>query len=125
MRIAIATDQDFVSSHFGCAPACTIVEIEGDRIRETFIIPNPGCRHEYWGELFCRKSIKTVIAGNMGSHAKAVLRGCGIDLLLGVEGRLEDVVRRFLAGELRPNPTLGEAASGPAVKSDCSCGRTA
>jgi len=44
---------------------------------------------------------------------------------LGVEGRLEDVVRRFLAGELRPNPTLGEAASGPAVKSDCSCGRTA
>jgi len=29
MRIAIATDQDFVASGFGCCPACTIVNVEG------------------------------------------------------------------------------------------------
>jgi predicted Fe-Mo cluster-binding NifX family protein len=121
LRIAIATDQDFVSSHFGCSPACTIVDIEGDRIRETFIIPNPGCRHEYWGELFCRNSIKSVIAGNMGSHAKAVLRGCGIDLILGIEGRLEDVVRRFINGELRLEEEPADCGSGP----DGPCRRTA
>ncbi len=70
MRIAIATDQDFVSQHFGCAPAFTIVELEEGRIRSTFIIPNPGCQHAFWADLFCRDSIKHLIAGAMGDNAQ-------------------------------------------------------
>ena len=29
-----------------------------------YIIPNPGLRHEYWAELFCRNAIKYLIVGN-------------------------------------------------------------
>jgi predicted Fe-Mo cluster-binding NifX family protein len=111
MKIAIATDQDFVSSHFGCCPAFTIVNIEDGRIRDTFIIPNPGCQHEYWADLFFRNSIKHLIVGNMGSKAQSVLKWRGIDIILGVEGRIDDVVRRFAQGELR-----GDAKSG---QGDC------
>lgn len=115
MRIAVATDQDFVASHFGCCPACTIVDIEGGQIRETLIIPNPGCHHAFWGDLFCRNSIKTLITGNMGTQAKSVLRGFGIDLILGVEGPFKEAVRRFIDGELRsePTPEVAPGTAGP------------
>jgi predicted Fe-Mo cluster-binding NifX family protein len=100
MKIAIATDQDFVSAHFGCSPAFTIVDVEGGNILSTLTIPNPGCQHAFWADLFCRNSIRHVIAGAMGANAQAVIRGCGVDVIVGVEGRLDDVVRRFAAGTL-------------------------
>jgi len=110
MRIAVATDQDFVASGFGCCPACTIVNVEDGRIRETLVIPNPGCHHAFWAELFFRNAIKFVIAGSMGQTAKSVLRGWGITPILGVEGQIDDVVRRFSEGELHHKGAGGDLA---------------
>ncbi len=107
MRLAIVTDQDFVSEHFGCCPACTIVDQEDGKIRGTLIIPNPGCRHEYWADLFIRNSIKHVIVGNIGSRALSVLQWHGIDVIRGAEGRIDDVVRKFAQGKLRTEPGTG------------------
>ena len=101
MRIAIATDQDFVASGFGCCPACTIMDIEEGNIRETFIIPNPGSKHEYWAELFCRNSIKHLIVGKIGAHAMSVMNWWGVEVIAGIQGQLDDVVRRFACGDLR------------------------
>ena len=100
MRIAIATDQDFVASGFGCCPACTIMDIEEGNIRETFIIPNPGSKHEYWAELFCRNSIKHLIVGKIGLHARSVMNWWGIEVIAGIQGQIDDVVHRFARGEL-------------------------
>ena len=101
MRIAIATDQDFVASGFGCCPVCTIVNVEDGKILETFIIPNPGTKHEYWAELFCRNAIKHLIVGKIGAHALSVMDWWGIEVMAGVQGRIDEVVRRFAQGELR------------------------
>lgn len=116
MKIAIATDQDFVSAHFGCSPAFTIVDVEGGQILNSLTIPNPGCQHAFWADLFCRNSVRHVIAGAMGANAQAVIRGCGVDVIVGVQGRLDDVVRRFTAGTLAPGPAC-------AVEF-CSCQKT-
>ncbi len=101
MRIAIATDQDFVASGFGCCPACTIVNVEEGNICETFIIPNSGAKHEYWAELFCRNAIRHLIVGKIGEHGLSVMNWWGIEVFAGIEGSIEDVVRRFSRGELR------------------------
>jgi predicted Fe-Mo cluster-binding NifX family protein len=101
MRIAIATDQDFVASGFGCCPACTIVNVEDGKIRETFIIPNPGSKHEYWAELFCRNGIKHLLVGKIGAHALSVMNWWGIEVMAGVQGSIDDVVQQFSRGELR------------------------
>jgi len=100
MKIAIATDQDFVASGFGCCPFCSIVDIEDGRIRESLLIPNPGASHSFWADLFVRNSIKFVIAGSMGPTARSVMIGKGIQPVLGIKGQVDDVVRRFAAGEL-------------------------
>ena len=101
MRIAIATDQDFVASGFGCCPACTIVNVEDGKIRETFIIPNPGLKHEYWAELFCRNSIKHLIVGKIGAHARSVMSWWGVEVMADVQGPIDDVVHRFARGEFQ------------------------
>jgi predicted Fe-Mo cluster-binding NifX family protein len=112
MRIAIATDQDFVASGFGCCPACTIVDFEEGNIRETFIIPNPGAKHEYWAELFCRNSIKHLIVGKIGAHARSVMNWWGIEVMAGVQGPIDDVVHRFARGELRSEAQSGSGDCG-------------
>jgi predicted Fe-Mo cluster-binding NifX family protein len=122
MRIALATDQDCVSQHFGCAPAFTIVELDGGRIRESFTIPNPGCQHAFWADLFCRNSVKHLIAGAMGANAQAVIRGCGVDIILGVQGRIEDVVKLFAEGALAADTQTGVLPGAARAAGGCSCG---
>jgi predicted Fe-Mo cluster-binding NifX family protein len=113
MRVAIATDQDFVAPGFGCCPACTIVDVVNGDIRETFIVPNAGAKHEYWAELFCRNGVKHLIVGKIGAHAQSVMHWWGIEVIAGIQGRIDDVVRRFDRGELRCDaaPGSGDCAS--------------
>jgi predicted Fe-Mo cluster-binding NifX family protein len=100
MRIAIAADQDYVSSHFGCCPACMIVRIEDNKIRDTILIPNPGCNHVFWADLLQKNSIECLIVAKIGSNALAVLEGRGIRVMTGVEGRILDVIEKYLSGVL-------------------------
>ncbi len=102
MRIAIATDEDYVAQGFGCAPFCTIVDFdEAGTINRTTLIPNPGHNHAFWADLFFRNSVPVVIAGSMGPTAKSILRANRIEPIVGVTGRLEDVVHRFAMGEFQ------------------------
>jgi len=105
MRIAIATDRDSVSAHFGCAPAFTIVDLEGGRVCSTLTIPNPGCQHAFWADLFRRNSVRHVIAGGMGDNALAVIQGYGLGVIVGVQGSIEDAIRRYVDGTLAAVPT--------------------
>lgn len=102
MRIAIATEQDFVSPCFGCSSACMIVEIEEGEICRTFIIPNPGWSHKYWADLLERNSVTCLIAGNIGANATGVLKWHGIQVISGVKGQIDDVVEKYLSGVLAP-----------------------
>jgi predicted Fe-Mo cluster-binding NifX family protein len=111
VRVAIATDQDVVAAQFGCCPMCTIAEVVDGHVLDTFIIPNPGCNHEFWADLFFRNRVTHVIAGSMGTTASAVLRGRGINVVLGVHGDAIDAVGRLSRGELTGGPA-GQRASG-------------
>jgi predicted Fe-Mo cluster-binding NifX family protein len=117
MKLAIATEQDSVASGFGCSPFCMIVDIEDGQIRDTLLIPNPGGNHAFWADLFVRNSIKFVIAGSMGPTARAIMTGHGIQPVLGIKGPIDEVVRRFVAGELAPRA----AGSDDAAHADACC----
>lgn len=119
MRIAIATDQDFVSSCFGCCPACTIIDIEGGKIRTTFVIPNPGWQHRYWADLLERNSIACLIVGKIGANALAVIKWRGIEVISGVEGRIDDVVERYTQGALHPASGVCDDGKSRHSSSDC------
>lgn len=110
MRIAIATDRDDVAAQFGCCPMCTIAEVVDGHILDTFIVPNPGCNHEFWADLFFRNRVTHLLAGSMGTTAEAVFRGRGINVVLGVHGDVADAVRRLSRGELTSHPAMNRVA---------------
>jgi predicted Fe-Mo cluster-binding NifX family protein len=115
MRVAIATDRDFVATHFGCSPLFTIADIEDGRICHSLLVPNPGCNHAFWVDLFVRNAVTHVIAGRVGDTAMSVFTGRGLQVITGVQGDITDVVQRLHRGELR-------ASTGtPAHESACGC----
>ena len=73
--------------------------------RNSLLIPNPGGNHSFWADLFFRNAIKYVVAGSMGPTARAIMTGHGIQPVLGIKGPIDDVIRRFVAGELTPVAT--------------------
>jgi predicted Fe-Mo cluster-binding NifX family protein len=117
VKIAIASDEGHVASGFGCAPFYRIVDVVDGQAHDTLIMPNPGIHHEFLADLFVRNSIAVVIAGSMGPTARAVLMGAGIQPILGVKGEIDEVIRRFAAGELHGHrPTADHATCGESAE---------
>ncbi|KPJ51287.1 dinitrogenase iron-molybdenum cofactor [candidate division TA06 bacterium DG_26] len=114
MKIAISTDQGFVSSHFGRCAAYTIVEVEGTKIVNTEEIVNPGHYPGFLPEYLSEKGVNTIICGGMGHRAQSLFRAKGIDTIVGVVGSVEEVIRKFASGELEQGESLCEHGHGEA-----------
>lgn len=111
MRIAICTDQDFVSSCFGCCPACTVIDVEAGRIRQTLSVPNPGWSHRQWADFLERNAVGCLIVENIGRNAMAVLKWYGIPVIAGVRGSVDAVVQQVIDGSLKPADEVDEEGS--------------
>lgn len=101
MRIAIATDEGFVAAHFGKCPLYTIVDINDGKIKYTEIMENPGHEPGLLPKLLHNKGVQYVIAGGMGPRAIGFFNDFGIKTLIGVSGKVEDVISEFIKGTLR------------------------
>jgi predicted Fe-Mo cluster-binding NifX family protein len=93
---------------------CLLADIKDGRIEHSVVVPNPGCRHEFWADLFVRNAVSLVIAGRMGDSARQVLEGRGVQVMTGINGSIADAVAKLASGTL--------AATGAAKSSGCSCG---
>jgi predicted Fe-Mo cluster-binding NifX family protein len=106
MKIAIATDNGYVSAHFGRCPAYILVEIEGGKVLRHSEIPNPGHQPGFLPVFLSQMGVNAIIAGGMGPRAQGLFAEKNIRTITGVQGRIEDVVERFLREELISGPDL-------------------
>ena len=67
------------------------------------------------GQLMAEKGVQAVLTGNCGPNAHQTLSAAGIDVIVGCNGVLSNVIARFKAGELQP-------AAGPNVESHSGMG---
>ncbi len=116
MRVAIAVDGDFVSAHFGRCQAFLVVDIdkEGNIIRRE-MIENPGYAGHQPGLVprFLQSiGVDYIIAGGMGPKAIMMLQAAGIQPILGVTGRVEEVLKAFLEGTLKGGESLCDHSHG-------------
>jgi predicted Fe-Mo cluster-binding NifX family protein len=110
MRLAIAVDGGYVSAHFGRCPAFLIVDIdESGNVIKQEMVENPGAYGHQPGlvpKFLQSIGVDCVIAGGMGPNAIMMLEAAGIKPILGVTGRVEDVLNAFLAGTLQGGESL-------------------
>lgn len=118
MKIAIAKENENVSAHFGHSPEFTLVEIEDGKLITQEKIANPGHQPGFLPQFLRDKGVKCVIAGGMGEHAMAIFERYNIQTILGVSGKIDEVLQKFLAGELK-------SGKSPCKPRTAKCGRKA
>ncbi|MGC9172133.1 NifB/NifX family molybdenum-iron cluster-binding protein [Caldisericum sp.] len=105
MKIAFVTDEakgleSLISEHFGHAPYFVIVEVEGDDVKNVESIANPYAgahAHDEVVNFLKEKGVEMVVSGNMGEHMMSAFDEAGIDVVVGAEGTIDDVIDDVIA----------------------------
>jgi predicted Fe-Mo cluster-binding NifX family protein len=106
MKVAIATDQGYVSAHFGRCPAYTIYDIADGEIRQREDIENPGHQPGFLPQYLAERGVNVIIAGGMGPRAQALFAQSNITTFIGVQGPLDEVITKFINQELEAGQDL-------------------
>jgi len=112
MRVAISTDGEFVSPHFGRCPHFTIVDIEGDKIVKKDIVPNPGHEPGFIPNFLHQKGVESIICGGMGARAEGFFNELNIKTIVGVSGKIDDVIKEIQQGTLKNGESLCKPGAG-------------
>jgi predicted Fe-Mo cluster-binding NifX family protein len=112
MKAAISTDGEYVSAHFGRCPSFTIVEIENGKVISAEEIPNPGHSTGFLPQFLHENGVECIIAGGMGRRAIDLFEQYRIRPILGLSGKVEDVIGQFLSGTLKSGESLCQPGAG-------------
>ena len=101
MKIAISTEGEFVSAHFGRCPNFTIIEIEDGKLVKKEVIDNPGHHPGYLPQFLHEKGVICIIAGGMGGRASDLFAEQGIQAIVGIDGGIDEVIDEIIKGTLK------------------------
>jgi predicted Fe-Mo cluster-binding NifX family protein len=96
MKIAIPTEGEEVSPHFGRAPEFTLIEIEEGRIAKREKIANPGHQTGFLPSFLSDQGVTHVVTGGAGQRA----------------GKVDEVIEKILQGSLKSGKSLCEPGVG-------------
>ena len=106
MKVAISTDQGYVSAHFGRCASYTIIEIHEGKILNQEEIPNPGHQPGFLPQFLSEKGVSFIIAGGMGPRAQGLFAQKNIQTIIGVQGSVDEVIDKFVRQELEAGEDL-------------------
>jgi len=112
MRVAISTDGESVSAHFGRCPSFTIVDIEGGKVTAKETVANPGHEPGAIPRYLGGKGVECIIAGGMGMRATGFFQEAGIRTIVGISGSIDDCIAALAAGTLRGGESLCQPGDG-------------
>ena len=107
-KIAIPSDGENFAQHFGRCPEYTFYTIEDGEIKNKEIISNPGHEPGYLPRFLKEKGVDCVIASGMGRRAQNLFDENGIDVVIGVQGNIDDKINSYLEDELEEGKNVCE-----------------
>ncbi|MDW7681986.1 MAG: NifB/NifX family molybdenum-iron cluster-binding protein [bacterium] len=112
MKVAISTDSGYVSAHFGRCPEFTILDIDDGKVVNKQMILNPGHHPGFLPGYFEQMGVNAVIAGGGGTRAQMLFAEKNIQFILGVTGKIDDVIDKLCKGELEGGESLCSPGAG-------------
>jgi predicted Fe-Mo cluster-binding NifX family protein len=112
MRIAISTDGDLVSAHFGRCPFFTIIDIEGNKITQRRDVRNPGHQPGAIPDFLHQQGVNCIIAGGMGGRAVSFFQDYNIKTIVGISGKIDEVIEQLRRGTLEGGESLCNPGAG-------------
>lgn len=97
MKVAIPTKNGMIEQIFSKAQEFTIYEVEIELVRKKTIVPFTDAD---FGDFLTKEAINGVICGSIRSGARNTLRMKRVELLYGASGEVDDIMVRYLSGEI-------------------------
>jgi len=112
MRVAISTDGDLVSAHFGRCPQFMIIDIEQGKTVKKEVVDNPGHQPGFIPQFLHEKGVMCIVAGGMGRRATDLFSQYSIQTIIGVTGTIDEVIKSLEQGTLEGGPSLCKPGAG-------------
>jgi len=106
VKIAISTDGNFVSAHFGRCPNFTILGIENGQLVKREVIENPGHHPGYLPQFLSQHGVNCIIAGGMGQRASSLFAEQAIQTVVGISGTIDETIDKIIAGTLQGSENI-------------------
>ncbi|MDI9495721.1 MAG: NifB/NifX family molybdenum-iron cluster-binding protein [Bacillota bacterium] len=101
MVIAVASEKEKVTEHFGHCENFNIYETDGDKIVKSRSVKNPGHRPGFLPNFLNEMGINVIISGGMGSGAIEIFNEKGIEVITGARGEAKIAAEEYLKGNLK------------------------
>ncbi|HHU91425.1 MAG TPA: dinitrogenase iron-molybdenum cofactor [Clostridiaceae bacterium] len=100
-RIAVASENEIVTEHFGHCKNFNIFDVENNQIVRIKSIANPGHRPGFLPNYLNDMGVNVVISGGMGSGAIDIFNEKNIKVIVGARGDARKAAENFLNGTLK------------------------
>ena len=100
MKIAVASENEMVTGHFGYCKSFSIFETENNQIIKRESVPNPGHKPGFLPNFLNDMGVNVIIAGGMGGSAINIFNDKGIEVITGAQGSAEVAANSYLQGAL-------------------------
>lgn len=101
LRIAVASENDMVTEHFGHCINFNIYEAQNNQIVNSKSIPNPGHRPGFLPNFLNDLGVNVIISGGMGAGAIDIFNEKGIEVIVGARGEARTAAQQYLEGVLK------------------------
>ena len=112
MKVAIPTEGEGVSPHFGRALEFTLIEIEEGSVVKREKIANPGHQTGFLPSFLSNSGVTHVVTGGAGQRAQDLFAQYNIELVLGITGKVDEVIEKILRGNLEGGESFCKPGSG-------------
>ncbi|HZJ76434.1 MAG TPA: NifB/NifX family molybdenum-iron cluster-binding protein [Oscillospiraceae bacterium] len=106
IKIAVASEKEMVTEHFGYCSNFNIFEVEDNQIVKSESVPNPGHKRGFLPVFLSDMGIEVIISGGMGGGAIDIFNSKGIEVIVGVSGDAKAVVEAYLQGSLKSTGSI-------------------
>ncbi len=101
MKIAVASENEMVTEHFGHCLNFNVFEIENNQVVKNESIPNPGHRPGFLPNFLNDMGVNVIISGGMGGGAIDIFNEKNIEVIVGAKGNAKVAVEAYLKGALK------------------------
>ncbi|MFA5575651.1 MAG: NifB/NifX family molybdenum-iron cluster-binding protein [Tissierellaceae bacterium] len=103
VKIAVASEGQNITEHFGYCANFNIFDIEDKSIVREESIANPGHQPGYLPVFLKDMGVEVIMSGSMGGSAIKIFEENGIEVIVGVSGEAQAAVTAYLEGDLEGN----------------------
>ncbi len=109
MKIAVASEGNSVTQHFGHCANFNIFESENGKIIGSMSMSSGNHEHGCVPDFLTESGVTLIITGGIGGGAVENLKRKGIDVIMGAKGDAKTAAEAFLSGALHSQGALCSA----------------